>query len=623
MFLRVGVVTSFLFRSSLGSEPKRYPEMTINKGGDYPMSDVEAEAGHLEIIFHDDDETPVEFVIELLHSVFKKQLADAIRFTEAIKQHGQASCGTYRRDVANKLLKAAQKGIRVVGVPLRITSEAVTEDDDTRDTRCKLCGALSNKNLVSRKDISRKDMAALVCDDCMYEVTSKLPEVVRKKSFNYACDALAWHFAGIPRDQLVSTSRLFPGHMRADVQAGIDRLFSASPIRFFGIHEEHRYETLSIAAPIKGGRNAHTIAPAQYHDVDVGESAPMKCLNNGLWLCRIDGLRYAVVLSSHREYGYESGTRIEIAVPAGADGAEFVQRCFSELESAVNAARCYRGKVLSLDGDSDYRGRTRGIMVHKLPAVQRADVILPEATLKLLDRNVLSFVGSREQLRRLGQSTRKGILLYGPPGTGKTHTIRYLASNLPGHTTLIITAAQIALLAHYMNLARLLQPAMVVIEDVDLIARNRDNMGPCEESLLNALLNEMDGLKQDADILFILTTNRPEQLEGALASRPGRIDQAIEVPLPDDIGRNKLVQLYGRGLPLGDAVVSEAAQRTQGVSAAFIKELMRRIAQASIARDGGTTVESDDVGEALDDMLFAGGKLNVKLLGGAREMVGG
>ena len=59
---------------------------------------------------------------------------------------------------------------------------------------------------------------------------------------------------------------------------------------------------------------------------------------------------------------------------------------------------------------------------------------------------MLHFVESREQLRQLGQSTRKGILLYGPPGTGKTHTIRYLASSLPGHTTLIITAAQMALL---------------------------------------------------------------------------------------------------------------------------------------------------------------------------------
>ena len=116
-------------------------------------------------------------------------------------------------------------------------------------------------------------------------------------------------------------------------------------------------------------------------------------------------------------------------------------------------------------------------MVHKLPPVRRENVILPEATLKLLDSNILNFVGNRAQLRKLGQSTRKGILLYGPPGTGKTHTIRYLASNLPGHTTLIITAAQVALLGAYMSLARLLQPVMVVIEDVDLIARARERMG--------------------------------------------------------------------------------------------------------------------------------------------------
>jgi ATP-dependent 26S proteasome regulatory subunit len=226
-------------------------------------------------------------------------------------------------------------------------------------------------------------------------------------------------------------------------------------------------------------------------------------------------------------------------------------------------------------------------------------------------------------LREFGQSTRKGVLLYGPPGTGKTHTIRYLAANLPGHTTLIITAEQVALLGTYMNLARLLQPAMVVIEDVDLIASDRDNMGPCEESLLNDLLNEMDGLKEDADILFVLTTNRPEQLESALAGRPGRIDQAIEVPLPDEIGRGKLVRLYGKNLPLVESIVDEAVRRTAGVSAAFIKELMRRLAQGSVARDGGTSVTTADLDEALDDMLFTGGRLNARLLGGAQEMVAG
>jgi ATP-dependent Clp protease adapter protein ClpS len=579
---------------------------------------VQAEADHLQIILHNDHETPKGFKVELLHSVFKKPIADAVEFMEVMDKYGQAIRGTYARDVGKAVFHAAQKRILASGYLLLITSQEVAAGVETHSDHCNLSGAFSIENRLSLKG-----MATLVCGDCMFEITSQMPEVVSNKQFEYACDALAWHFAGVSRDQLVATSRQFPGHMRADVQAATDKLFSASPIRFFGIHEQSRYETLTFAALSRDSQNAQAIAPAQYHDVDVGESAPVKCLNNGLWLCQADGLRYAVVLSSHREYGREAGTRIEIAVPAGADGAEFVQRCFSELESAVNAARSYRGKILSLDADNDYRGRSRGVMVHKLPSVRREDVILPEATLKLLDRNVLSFVGTRAQLRQLGQSTRKGILLYGPPGTGKTHTIRYLASNLPGHTTLIITAAQVALLAHYMNLARLLQPAMVVIEDVDLIARDRDDMGPCEESLLNALLNEMDGLKEDADILFILTTNRPEQLEGALAGRPGRIDQAIEVPAPDDIGRKKLIQLYGRGLPLGDAVVSEAAQRTKGVSAAFIKELMRRVAQASLARDGGTTVESDDINEALNEMLFAGGKLNVKLLGGAREMAGG
>ena len=137
--------------------------------------------------------------------------------------------------------------------------------------------------------------------------------------------------------------------------------------------------------------------------------------------------------------------------------------------------------------------------------------------------------------------------------------------------------------------------------------------------MLNKLLNEMDGLKEDADILFVLTTNRPEQLEGALANRPGRVDQAIEIPLPDDAGRSKLVQLYGKGLRLDEALIDEAVRRTRGVSAAFIKELMRRTAQAGIGRDGGTTIKSADLGEALDDMLFASGKLNIKLLGGAQR----
>jgi ATP-dependent 26S proteasome regulatory subunit len=142
-------------------------------------------------------------------------------------------------------------------------------------------------------------------------------------------------------------------------------------------------------------------------------------------------------------------------------------------------------------------------------------------------------------------------------------------------------------------------------------------MNGCGEPLLNALLNEMDGLKENSDIIFVLTTNRPEQLERALTGRPGRIDQAIEVPLPDAAGRAKLVRLYGAGLDLSDALVDEAVERTKGVSAAFIRELMRRTAQSSLTHERPGTASSEDITEALNDMLFSGGRLNVRLLGGA------
>ena len=133
----------------------------------------------------------------------------------------------------------------------------------------------------------------------------QLPKVVREKQFGFACDALATHFTGIPLDRLVTTSRTFPGHMRADVQAGIDKLFSASPLRFFGIYDEHRYETLTFAGLNRDGRNAYAIAPAQYHEVDIGESVPVRCLDNGLWLRRAGKMRYAVVLSPHRDHRRE------------------------------------------------------------------------------------------------------------------------------------------------------------------------------------------------------------------------------------------------------------------------------------------------------------------------------
>ena len=71
--------------------------------------------------------------------------------------------------------------------------------------------------------------------------------------------------------------------------------------------------------------------------------------------------------------------------------------------------------------------------------------------------------------------------------------------------------------------------------------------------VLHELMNEMDGLGPQAEVIFLLTTNRPDMLEPALSARPGRIDQAIEFPLPDDGCRRRLFEVYGRGLDLSAA----------------------------------------------------------------------
>jgi ATP-dependent 26S proteasome regulatory subunit len=180
-----------------------------------------------------------------------------------------------------------------------------------------------------------------------------------------------------------------------------------------------------------------------------------------------------------------------------------------------------------------------------------------------------------------------------------------------------VTAEQVGLLGEYFRLAPFLQPSLMVIEDVDLIARERTHMhGPGEEVLLNKLLNEMDGLREDAEVLFILTTNRPDQIEPALISRPGRIDQSIEFSLPDEDGRAKLAKLYARGLEISPEILELIVSRTKGVSAAFIKELMRRCAQFQIECSRGNMLTRPSVDEAIEEMLFTGGALNRRLLGG-------
>jgi len=429
--------------------------------------------------------------------------------------------------------------------------------------------------------------------------------------------ALNRHFSKFPLHNLVSASRTFPTSARVDLQRALEELLpERSETRQFGVHRQFDHSTLKFANLMGNRHDPAILAPLQYEEIDIGETLPARCLRQAIWLSRAENTPFALLVSPAERYGQPSGTHLEIAVPPGEAGANLSRRLLKDVEERVKSTASYRGKVISFEVTPRYSGDTGNLRVHKLRTVRREDVVLPEKTLGLLDRNVRGFIEQRKQLQELGLPIKKGLLFYGPPGTGKTHTIHYLASQIPDHTTLLVTSEQVAYLDHYFQLARFLQPAMIVIEDVDLIARTREEMyGPCDESLLNKLLNEMDGLREDAEVLFVLTTNRPEHLEAALASRPGRIDQAIEFPLPDEQGRRRLIRLYACGLTVTPEAVESMVQKTKNASPAFIKELMRRCAQYHIQEGGTGALENKALDSALEEMLFTGGSLNAKLLG--------
>lgn len=436
----------------------------------------------------------------------------------------------------------------------------------------------------------------------------------------HVADLIAKLFAPVTLAEVEVRSREFPYRMRADLQRALNALVAeAEEIQHFSsINSPHAYDGLSFSALLNDQDRETVVVPPEYEDLDIGEPEPVRVLRNGLWLAREGTLPYALLVAPSVEYGRESGMQVSVAKLRDDESDAFCQRFFRRLEQASQQSRCYRGKILSLECDDRFTGKATGVRVHKLQPIAREQIILPDTTLQLLERNVIDFVRQRPRLAKFGYPVKKGVLFYGPPGVGKTHTIRYLASALVDHTTLLVTAEQVGILDEYVALARLLQPSIIVIEDVDLIARERERIREAGvESLLNKLLNEMDGLREDAEILFLLTTNRPEALEKALASRPGRVDQAIEFPLPQDPGRRKLIRLYARDAALSDELVSTVSSRTAGVSAAFIKELMRRAMQFHLESGEDGELRVEDVEAAMDELLFKGGQLNVTLLGGA------
>ena len=568
-----------------------------------------------ELVLYSDRVTPFNFVASLLCRMTGEPLYKCEELTRLINKSGKYALGPFPDSVAQAMLADAQNIIKKSGHPLKIEQINIVNPEDSNVICCSFCQKASTD---VEKMIGGRNGA--ICDECVLTSSRMLKSSISTTKFQFAHQLLDWHFGCISPDEIVKTSRSYPGRVRADLQLAIDELFTSKAIRKIGIRQQYGHEKIDLMSLWEKNRNAHGLAPISYEEIEVGEPTPVRCQQNGLWLLEEGEEVYAVVLS--RESDYSGGFSIHLEV-CGMQGEQIVgvtRKVFDQIENKIRAAQTYRGKVLSLEQAPHYGGSSTGITVHKIQPVEADEIILPAKTLNALDRTIIRFCEQRQKLRELGMQTKRGVLFYGPPGTGKTHTIRYLASKLNDHTTFLITAEQIGVLPEYFALARLMQPVIMVIEDADLLAKAREDMrGAGEEALLNHLLNEMDGLKEDADILFVLSTNKPEALEDALVNRPGRIDQLIEFPKPDEDCRLRLIDLYSGNLKVDAPLKQDIVDRTEGISASFIKELMRRLAQYSIERGDAGCVNDQDLKQALQEMLFQNNTLNRTVLGASNE----
>ncbi len=420
---------------------------------------------------------------------------------------------------------------------------------------------------------------------------------------------------GVPYRDLVMVGQDYKGWEHAGLQRGIDAYLAARTpaAEWFGIAgAERHYDSLGAMVGAAVTQGFYSLGRPEYGTAAVGPDASMEVVEIGMVPSTApDGS--PVVLGVLTRESYEALCVLSVFARDRATAASVRD----EVERLRREHDVMRGQVLTF-GASEYQ---QNALVSFLPRphLGASEVVLPDGRLEAIEAHVVGIAEHAERLLAAGQHLKRGLLLHGPPGTGKTHTVRYLMGRLLGYTIIQLTGPAMRFLDEAVALARSLQPAVVVVEDVDLVAEDRDLVEGGSGPLLFSLLDAMDGVAGDADVVFVLTTNRVEVLERALAERPGRIDLAVEVPRPDAAGRVELLRLYGRKLRL-DADLDDIAARTEGVTASFIKELVRRAVLVAL-RDGAApgTLTGAHFGAAVTEMFDPAQSLTRGLLGASRE----
>jgi cell division protease FtsH len=228
---------------------------------------------------------------------------------------------------------------------------------------------------------------------------------------------------------------------------------------------------------------------------------------------------------------------------------------------------------------------------------------------------IVDFLKSPEKYTRLGGSAPKGVLLIGSPGTGKTLLAKAVAGEA-GVPFFSMSAAEFVEMIVGVGAARVRDlfkqarehaPAIIFIDEIDAIGRARGQMaigGASEqEQTLQQILTEMDGFSGREGIIVLAATNQPDVLDRALL-RPGRFDRRVVVNLPDKAGREAILEVHTRKVPLAAGTsLEELAASTPGFSGADLKNLVNEAALLA-ARRGANDVRQKDFLDALEKIVL-------------------
>jgi cell division protease FtsH len=263
-------------------------------------------------------------------------------------------------------------------------------------------------------------------------------------------------------------------------------------------------------------------------------------------------------------------------------------------------------------------GRSRAkLYKEERPTTTFADVAgVDEAKMEL--REIIDFLRDPQRFLTIGAHIPKGVLLVGPPGTGKTLLARAVAgeARVPFFSASATDFVELFVgvgasrVRDLFDQARKNTPCIIFIDEIDAIGQARSGTNSLvgndeREHTLEQLLVEMDGFELHEAIIVLAATNRPDVLDPALL-RPGRFDRQVMVDRPERRGREAILHIHTRNVPLAaDVNLEELARATPGFSGADLANLVNEAALAA-ARRGKTQVDRHDFQEALDKLLLGG-----------------